>query len=114
MEAYRPLLIGLTFAFLAMAFYFTYRPRPKAAGDCCAPAAEGQSAATGAAAASVGRGWNMMAINKVMLWIVTLLAVVFLFFPQFVTGIFGKPGSDTITADMQRTDFTIQGMTCLG
>ncbi len=55
----------------------------------------------------------MMALNKVMLWAVTALAVVFLFFPQYVTGLIGA-GNDEITADMTRTELAIEGMTCDG
>ena len=105
LEAYRPLFMVVTFGFLGMAFYFTYRPRRSinAATDCCSPTAE-----------SVGkRRFNMMAFNKVMLWTVTLMAVVFLFCPQFVTGLIGT-GSDKITADMTRTEVKIVGMTCYG
>jgi hypothetical protein len=105
LEAYRPLFMVVTFAFLGMAFYFTYRPRHavNAAVDCCTQPVE-----------SIGkRRFNMMAFNKVMLWTVTVMAVVFLFFPQFVTGLIGT-GSDKITADMTRTEVQIVGMTCYG
>jgi heme/copper-type cytochrome/quinol oxidase subunit 2 len=106
LEAYRPIFMVVTFGFLGMAFYFTYRPRRAAnaaAADCCSPSAE----------ASGKRRFSMMAFNKVMLWAVTLLAVVFLFFPQFVTGLLGT-GSDQITADMTRTVIQVEGMTCEG
>ena len=105
LEAYRPLFMVVTFSFLGMAFYFTYRPRhaANAVADCCSPPAE----ATGK------RRFNMMAFNKVMLWTVTVMAVVFLFFPQFVTGLIGT-GSDKITADMTSTEVKIVGMTCYG
>jgi len=103
-EEYRTHMMVVTFSFLAMAFYFTYRPRSASAGqeDCCAPAAN-----TGT------RRFNMMAMNKVMLWAVTAMAVVFLFFPQFVTGILA---SDTgqFTTDMKRTTVRIAHMTCFG
>lgn len=105
LEAYRPLFMVVTFGFLGMAFYFTYRPRRVAntAADCCAPSSE-----------TVGkRRFNMMAFNKIMLWAVTLMAVVFLFFPQAVTGLIGG-GSDKVTADMTRTEVKIVGMTCYG
>lgn len=105
LEAYRPLFMVVTFTFLGMAFYLTYRPRraATAVADCCSPAPE-----------SIGkRRFNMMAINKIMLWAVTLMAVVFLFCPQFVTGLIGG-GSDKITADMTRTEVKIVGMTCYG
>ena len=105
LEAYRPLFMTVTFGFLGMAFYFTYRPRraANAAADCCSPPAE-----------SLGkRRFNMMAFNKVMLWTVTVMAVVFLFCPQFVTGLIGT-GSDKITADMTSTKIKVVGMTCYG
>lgn len=105
LEAYRPLFMVVTFGFLGMAFYFTYRPRrvANAVADCCAPSTE-----------TVGkRRFNMMALNEIMLWTVTLMAVVFLFFPQAVTGLIGG-GSDKVTADMTRTEVKIVGMTCYG
>lgn len=105
LEAYRPIFMVVTFGFLGMAFYFTYRPRHavNATVDCCSPPVE-----------TVGKWrFNMMAFNKVMLWTVTVMAVVFLFFPQFVTGLIGT-GSDKITADMTRTEVQIVGMTCYG
>ena len=55
----------------------------------------------------------MMALNKAMLWGVTAMAVVFLFFPQFVTGLMA-PDSGEFTADMNRTVLYVEGMTCLG
>ena len=95
----------VTFGFLGTAFYFTYRPRRSVTGDtedCCAPVL-----VTGK------RRFNMMALNKVMLWGVTVMAVVFLFFPGVVTGMF-SPDNGEITADMQRTLLTVEGMTCEG
>jgi hypothetical protein len=121
LEAYRPIFIVVTFAFLAMAFYFTYRPRPAfgVAGDCCAslgaesipPDARSLSAAPTAVVRK--SRVNMMALNKAMLWVVTVLAVVFLFFPQYVTGLIGVAKQE-ITADMTRSVVTIDGMTCKG
>lgn len=105
LDAYRPLFMTVTFGFLGMAFYFTYRPRRavNAAADCCSVPAE-----------AIGkRRLNMMEFNKVMLWTVTLMAVVFLFFPQFVTGLIGM-GRDKLTADMTHTEIEIVGMTCYG
>ena len=105
LETYRPLFMVVTFGFLGTAFYFTYRPHRAVAGgteDCCAPVS-----VTGK------RRFNMMALNKVMLWGVTVMAVVFLFFPGAVTGML-SPDSPEITADMQRTLFTVEGMTCEG
>jgi hypothetical protein len=102
LEAYRPYFIVVTFSFLAAAFYMTYRPRPAggAVEDCCAPATDG------------GRRFNMMTMNKIMLWAVTAMAVVFLFFPQAITGLFAS-GTE-ITADMDQSVIKVVGMTCPG
>ena len=104
LEAYRPLLMVVTFGFLGTAFYFTYRPRGIKAGqeDCCPPEAAGGR-----------RRFNMMTMNKVMLWAVTAMAIVFLFFPQIVTGLLA-PDKGTFTPDMNRVVLTVEGMTCLG
>ena len=103
-EEYRTYMMVVTFSFLGMAFYFTYRPRRAAAGqeDCCAPAAN-----------SGPRRFNMMTMNKVMLWSVTALAIVFLFFPQLVTGML-TPDTGEFTADMDRTTVKVMHMTCYG
>lgn len=113
LESYRPYFIVVTFAFLGMAFYFTYRPKrgaqaaaagggeAEAAADCCAPPPAGKR-----------RRFNMMAMNKVMLWAVTAMAVVFLFFPGVVTELLG--GGGKVTADMQCTEMRVIGMTCDG
>ena len=104
LETYQPLFMAVTFSFLGTAFYFTYRPHRAVAGgtDCCAPVS-----VTGK------RRFNMMTLNKVMLWGVTVMAVVFLFPPGLVTGMFA-PDSGEFTADMQQTHFTVEGMTCEG
>ena len=103
-EEYRPFMMVVTFSFLGMAFYFTYRPKKVAAGqeDCCAPAAS-----------SGRRRFNMVTMNKVMLWAVTAVAIVFLFFPQFVTGMLASDTGE-FTADMDRTTVKIAHMTCFG
>lgn len=101
LEEYRPYFIVVTFSFLAAAFYMTYRPRRAAGGeveDCCAP--------------TPGRRFNMMTMNKIMLWAVTVMAVVFLFFPQVITGLFADSGE--FTADMDQSVIKVIGMTCPG
>lgn len=122
LESYRYLFMVVTFGFLGMAFYFTYRPRRAAAGaeDCCAPQpSPGEDvvalATDGASVAApvVKRRFNMMALNKVMLWGVTVMAVVFLFFPQYVRGMFASDHGE-ITADMQHSVLVVEGMTCEG
>ncbi len=107
---YRPYFMVVTFAFLAMAFYFTYRPRPAAAAgecqaDCCSHA--------GAAGGGSRSRFNMMTMNKVMLWAVTILAVAFLFFPKYFTSML-TADSGRFTPDMTRTVLSVEGMTCDG
>lgn len=121
LESYRPYFMVVTFGFLGMAFYFTYRPGRAIAGaaDCCAPqtsqdvlpVAEGDCCSP--PAQTVSRRFNMMAVNKAMLWAVTAMAVVFLFFPGAITGLLSSDGGE-ITADMHCTTLTIAGMTCKG
>ena len=62
---------------------------------------------------SGGRRFNMMIMNQIMLWGVTALAIVFLFFPQLVTGMLST-GTGEFTADMNRTTVKIAHMTCFG
>lgn len=114
LEAYRPLFIVVTFGFLGAAFFFTYRPRKVAAEveqDCCAT----ETAERGSCCQPTSGGrFNMMALNKVMLWVVTALAVGFLFFPSYVGVLFGTNDAAAVTEDMNQAVFQIEGMTCEG
>lgn len=116
LEAYRPLFIVLTFGFLAATFYFTYRPRKSqtsdgdccsTAHDCCAVPKEGTK-----------RRFSMMTVNKVMLWAVTLLAVLFLFFPKYVSFFLASQQVETETTAtnslVRKTTIATEGMTCEG
>ena len=101
MQDYRPIFMVVTFGFLGLAFYLTYRPRrTKTAGN----ANSSHSATIGGRNRS-----NIMTMNKVMLWAVTVVAVVFLFFPQAFTSLVAS--NDEFTADMDRTVISIEGMT---
>ena len=101
LQDYRPIFIVVTFGFLGAAFYLTYRPRRSTAiAD-----EEGRTPA----ATRRRQQSKIMTFNKVMLWAVTLIAVVFLFFPQAVTNLFATSGE--FTADMERTVIHIEGMT---
>ena len=86
-EAYRPLFMVATLGILAWAFYLTYRPR----------------------AVARGRRATIMSLNKVMLWVVTAIVAIFLFFPQTMTNLIAS--DDGFTADMNRTVIAIEGMT---
>lgn len=113
MDAYRPLFIVVTFGFLGAAFYFTYRPKKTSATaeghDCCATEpVSGEDCCPPAS----GR-FNMMIMNKVMLWGVTVLAVLFLFFPSYVGAFLGGDGK-TVTDNMNRAVIKVEGMTCEG
>lgn len=114
LEAYRPLFMVVTFGFLGAAFYFTYRPKKVAAAaghGCCdtEPAeAEGCCAPTGK------RRFNMLALNKLMLWGVTVLAVAFLFFPSYVGALLGSSDGNTVTTNMNQAVLKVEGMTCEG
>lgn len=116
LDAYRPVFIVLTVVFLAAAFYFTYRPRKSASAseDCCAVTPVTDCCAVSPATKS---RFSMMTLNKVILWGVTVLAVAFLFFPQymkfFMTG--GGAGEPAANNSLVRTTtFSVEGMTCEG
>ena len=114
LEAYRPLFMVVTFGFLGAAFYFTYRPKKGTAEtgkDCCpteSTVAEDCCAPTGK------RLFNMMSMNKVMLWGVTMLAIAFLFFPSYVGVFLGTADDAVVSENMNQAVFKIEGMTCEG
>jgi copper chaperone CopZ len=115
LEQFRPVFIVVTVGFLGSAFYLTYRTK-KAVADgvhsCCAPEAPSTEACC---LPSINRRFSLMTLNKVMLWVVTVLAVAFLFFPKYV-GLFlvSREVANTTVNDplVQRTTIAIEGMTC--
>jgi len=111
LEAYRPLFIVVTVGFLGAAFYLTYRKKSAAAADCCAPAA---TAGENCCPPTGTSRFSMMTLNKVMLWVVTVLAVAFLFFPSYVGLLFGTRDQAVVTDNATRAVFQIEGMTCEG
>ncbi len=127
LDAYRPVFIGLTVVFLAAAFYFTYRPRKLASAseDCCATpnttsdsrAASASEDCCAAPAPTGKRQFSMMTLNKVVLWGVTVLAVAFLFFPQYMKFFMAGGGAGEPAANnslVRTTTFSVEGMTCEG
>ena len=97
-ERFRPILMAVTFVFLGGAFYLSYRPRAtRTGGDVSTSATPGRQRS------------KMMTFNRIMLWAVTAIVVVFLFFPQAITDLFAS--NSEFTADMDRTVFAIEGMT---
>lgn len=120
LDAYRPLFIAVTFGFLAAAFYFTYKPKKaasKAGRGCCPPdPTAGGDAQSGCCTPSQKVRFSMVAMNKVMLWGVTIMAIAFLLFPHYVGALLGAAGGDNavVTPDMNRAVLRIEGMTCQG
>ena len=88
LERYRPLFLVVTFLFLGLAFYLSYRPRGGA------------------------RFSKLMTVNRVMLWAVTVVVIAFVFFPQYFTRLASADGG--FTNDMRKTVLTVEGMTCPG
>ena len=84
LQDYRPLLMVVTFAFLGAAFYLTYRSRNTS---------------------------TAIMLNKVMLWAVTVMVVVFLFFGPQLTRRFMPDDKTMITSGMTQTVIQIEGMT---
>ena len=114
LETYRPLFMVVTFGFLGAAFYFTYRPKKAAANvgyDCCPT---GSAKAKDCCAPAGIHRFSVMALNKVMLWGVTVLAVAFLFFPSYVGLFLGTAADATLSGNMNQAVFKIEGMTCEG
>jgi len=119
-EAWRPVLLPVTFALLGAAFYFTYRV-PKAAipsgGGTAAPGDAScslpvQGAAEACCPADNAKGLTLKKANKVMLWVVTAFVLAFAFFPNYVGYLLG--GGDTLAArhDLDKVVVQIEGMTC--
>jgi len=116
LEVYRPLFIVLTFGFLAAAFYFTYRPRksPASEGDCCSTVHDCCAVPQQGAKRW---GFSMITMNKIMLWGVTLMAVLFLFFPKYISFFAAQQAESENTATsplVTKTTIAIEGMTCEG
>ncbi|PKN59407.1 MAG: hypothetical protein CVU56_00765 [Deltaproteobacteria bacterium HGW-Deltaproteobacteria-14] len=103
-EEYRPVFLGVTGVLLGAGFYFVYLRKPK-----CAP---------GEACAVPNR--RLLRINKISLWVATVLVVGFATFPNYVGAFFGGDGAGTAAVAAQAAPATvtrtyaIDGMTCEG
>ena len=91
----QPIFMVVTFGFLALAFYLTYRPR---------------STTTSGGEERRAPASRMMALNKIMLWAVTVMAIAFLFGGPYLFNPSAEPTAE-ITADMTQTVVQIEGMT---
>ncbi len=115
-ERYRPTFLSLSFALLGAAFYFAYRPRPKAAANAVA----GQESHSCCATARESRGsiittkWTLQRFNRSMPWVLTLIALAFALFPNYL----GLLSSNTDRNKLATRDgldtvvIAIKGMTC--
>ena len=67
LEPYRPVFIGVTFLFLAIGFYFAYRPQPEDCnpGEACATLLSRKT-------------------QRLLLWVVTALALLLVAFPYIL------------------------------
>ncbi|GIW73130.1 MAG: hypothetical protein KatS3mg102_2672 [Planctomycetota bacterium] len=102
-EAWRPVVLPLAFALLAVAFYLSYRrPRmPAAAGGAAAGAEGACSAAEGAAppsAACCTSGGEaapraLRTANRAMLWVVSALVLAFALFPEYAGWLLASGGA---------------------
>ncbi|MFN4261654.1 MAG: mercuric transporter MerT family protein [Gemmataceae bacterium] len=80
--------------------------------DCCAPGAKAGAGQT------IRRRFTMRQFNQVMLWMATVMIVLFALFPHWIGLFLGGGGSNSTAAlnaeDNQRVVLEIQGMTCEG
>ncbi|MBI3952194.1 MAG: copper ion binding protein [Acidobacteria bacterium] len=107
-EAWRPYLVGVTFALLGAAFYFMYRKREVACAD-------------GTCKVSSAPRWN-----KVSLWVATVVVILFAAFPYYSGPLLAalyrnadqkaeQPASPSAPApQLTKARLTVSGMTCGG
>ncbi len=120
-EAWRPVLLPVSFALLGLAFYFTYRkPRAMtqparettAGGDACCAVPATESRGEACCPPAGGRVSALKKVNKVMLWVVAVFVLAFAYFPNYVGYLLG--GGDTLAArrDLDSVVVKVEGMTC--
>jgi len=115
-EAWRPVLLPVTFALLGLAFYFTYRkPRATtqpAGGDACCAVPATESKGEPCCPPARGRVSTLKKLNKVMLWVVTAFVLAFAFFPNYVGYLLGGGDTLAVRSDLDKVVVNIEGMTC--
>lgn len=122
-ERYRPSFMVLTFVFLAVAFYLTYRPQKK----ITKAVEEKARCVTDATAAGLTEepetccppqkiaGFNVNRLNKVGLLVVTIIALAFVFFPNYAGFLLAGSSVEsdsTVATGGEDMIITIEGMTC--
>jgi len=125
-EAWRPVLLPVTFLLLGVAFFLTYRKPKKTAqdiygcedttnGNACCSISPTQEKADGTACCppeGISAGSSLKRFNKVMLWVVTIAVAVFAFFPNYIGLITGDSNSMAAWDDLDKLVVTVEGMTC--
>jgi copper chaperone CopZ len=108
-EAFRPVLLPLTFALLSLAFYLTYR-RPRAV----ATGSKGEESC--GCPPERSKGFAIKKLNKIMLWVVTAFVLAFAFFPNYVGFVLGAGESTSTPPRTEQIEWVlvIEGMTCQG
>lgn len=99
-EQYRPLFIGVAAALLGTGFYLTYKKKP---AEQCEPGSH-------CANPNSGR------LNKIILWVATVLVALFVFFPQIIL-IFSSAFAAEMPVKQENSierDYLVKGMTCDG
>lgn len=91
LEKYRLLFMIITFAFIGMAFYFTYRKK-RGADACCET--------------------KTNRIKRAILWVIAAVAVGLLLFP-YLYGTFSKSTSVAqMSDDLEKVVLAVEGMSC--
>lgn len=119
LDQYRPLFATITFAFLGAAFYFTYRPNLRAllgiknsdAETCRAITSEEVDCCT---FSSGGKRFSTGKFNKAILWVVTAVALAFVFFPNYVGILLGGSRAVSESQEGRKVVFRVEGMSCEG
>ena len=103
-EKYRLIFLGITALMLAGGFYLVYFKAPtcSAEGACCST-----------------KGTGMRRFTKIMLWMSTIIVIVFAAFPNYVgfviraSGPSGETNASTLVT-LPKVSLDIEGMTCTG
>ena len=106
-EQYRSIFMVVTFGFIAAAFYFAYRPVKVSSTE------EGEAwSASGKACCPPAKVWTLQRLNRAMLWVVTVVAVSFLFFPSYIGAFLEDRESLALNDNYDTVTLSISGMTC--
>jgi len=123
-KAWRPILLPVTFLFLGIAFFLTYRKPKKAAqgldgstdtvtvNSCCVSQAQEVDDSACCPPKAGTAGFSINKFNKVMLWLVTVAVAAFAFFPNYIGLITGDGNTLAAWGDLNKLVVPIEGMTC--